>query len=229
MLFGSHANAAFSTPWTRCWTLWRQWLCAVLLQTRSLMLNDYITDFIVQKTTHVKCWIYLEWQFHFFFFFLTLCFSGLHLPCIIIKKSIDEVVLGNTDMSPMRSQPLLKFTPSALGAQFCPAQTMRRCYISGDASKPPARCMGPVIALSWFELTQCDSTDVWTPHHNQYISRQWPRAEDSDFNHCWNVCISHVLPSVSHKVKERHTKNAHHSKVADLYQLFEDVRKGSED
>lgn len=164
-----------------------------------------------------------------FFFFLTLCFSGLHLPCIIIKKSIDEVVLGNTDMSPMRSQPLLKFTPSALGAQFCPAQTMRQCYISGDAPKPPARCMGPVIALSWFELTQCDSTDVWTPHHNQYISRQWPRAEDSDFNHCWNVCISHVLPSVSHKVKERHTKNAHHSKAADLYQLFEDVRKGSED
>ena len=124
---------------------------------------------------------------------------------------------------------IVSFSDTVLGAQFCPAQTMRRCYISGDAPKPPARCMGPVIALSWFELTQCDSTDVWTPHHNQYISRKRPRAEDSDFNYCWNVCISHVLPSVSHKVKERHTKNAHHSKVADLYQLFEDVRKGSED
>ena len=142
----------------------------------------------------------------YLFIFLTLCFSGLHLPCIMINKSIDEVVLGNTDASPMRLQPLPKFTLSALEGRFCPAQAIRRCYISGDASKPPARCMGPVIFLSWCELTQGDSTNVWTPHHNRYISRKQPRAEDSDFNYCWNMCISHVLPFMSRKVKEQHKK-----------------------
>lgn len=191
------------------------------------MLNDYITDFIIQKTTHVKCWIYLEWQFHFIFFFhfilITLCFSRLHLPCIIIKKSIDEVVLGNTDVSPMRSQSLPKFTPSALGGWLCPTQTIRQCHVSRDAPKPPARCTGPGIVLSWFELTQPDSTLIWTPRHNPYISGKQPRAEDSDFNYGWNVCTPHVPPSMSRKVKETHTNDSHHSKTAHLYQLFEDV------
>lgn len=100
-----HTNAVwivckcfFSPPWTGCWPSGGKWLCVVLLQARSLMLK-WLHNWLHCSEDHTRLNAESIWSDSstLFIYFFNLCFSGLHLPCIMINKSIDEVVLGNTD------------------------------------------------------------------------------------------------------------------------------------